>query len=113
MAPTLARPIAPPPPAAVPEHLSVLHDAALAEFSASQFKNALPLLARLALALPVSHGLRGVVRAALARTYLALGDLPSAERELRNALEADCEGPAFRQLGRMIAEAWRAQSQGN
>ncbi|MFO0564299.1 MAG: tetratricopeptide repeat protein [Polyangiaceae bacterium] len=113
MAPTLARPIAAPPPAAVPEHLSALHDAALAEFSGGRFKSALPLLARLALALPASHGLRGVVRASLARTYLALGDLPAAERELRHALEADGDGPAFRQLGRMIAEARRGQCQGN
>lgn len=113
MAPTLARPIAPPPSPGVPEHLSALHVAALAEFSAGRFKSALPLLGRLALALPVSHGLRGVVRAALARTYLALGDLPAAERELRHALEADGDGPAFRQLGRMIAEAGRGQCQGN
>lgn len=112
MAPTLARPIAAPPPAAVPEHLSALHDAALAEFSGGRFKSALPLLARLALALPASHGLRGVVRASLARTYLALGDLTAAERELRHALEAHCDGPAFRQLARMIAEAGRGQSQG-
>lgn len=104
MAPTLARPIAPPPPA-VPEHLSALHDTALAEFSAGRFKRALPLLARLALALPRSHGLRGVVRAALARTYLALGDLSAAERELRHALEADGDTPSFHQLGRMIAQA--------
>lgn len=111
MAPTLARPITAPPPAAVPEHLRVLHDAALAEFSAGRFKSALPLLARLALALPVSHGLRGVVRAALARTYLALGDLPAAERALRHALEVDSDGPEFRQLARMIAEAGRGRSQ--
>jgi len=105
MAPTLARPIAPPSPAVVPEHLGALHDAALTEFAAGRYRKALPLLARLALALPLSHGLSSVVRAALARTYLALGDLPAAKRELRHALAADGNAPSFRELERMIAHA--------
>jgi len=103
MTPTRARPIAPTAPAAIPEHLGALHDAALAEFSAGRFKRALPLLARLALALPVSHDLRGVVRAALARTYLALGDLTAADREVRQALEVDRDAQPFRELAAMIA----------
>lgn len=111
MATTLARPITATPPTAVPEHLVALHDAALAEFSAGRFKRALPLLARLALALPVSHGLRGVVRASLARTYLALGDLPAADREAHQALEADRDAQPFRDLARMIAAVQRAQDQ--
>lgn len=90
---------------APPEALQPLHDAALAEFAAGHYQRALPLLGRLALALPPSHGLCPVVRATLARAFLALGNIAAAERELDRALGSEPANAAVLALEQMLRRA--------
>ncbi|MCL4756629.1 MAG: hypothetical protein KJ015_41145, partial [Myxococcales bacterium] len=94
---------------AVPVALLALHDEALGAFLAHEYRRALPLLGRLALALPVGHGLRPTVRASRARAYLELGDLDAARRELALARAAEPENPMFRVLDIMLRRAERAR----
>lgn len=95
---------------AVPVALLALHDEALGAFLAREYRRALPLLGRLALALPVGHGLRPTVRASRARAYLELGDLDAARRELALARVAEPENPMFRVLDIMLRRAERARA---
>lgn len=97
--PTLA---APPTPDPIPAALRALHDEAVAEFSAGHHRRALPLLGRLALSLPLGHGLRPTVRGTLARAHLALGNVHAARRELDHALATEPDNPTFLGLQRLL-----------
>lgn len=102
---TPASPIIIEEPQGVPGPLRRLHDEAVGAFLARDYRRALPLLGRLALALPVGHGLRPTVRGSLARTFLELGNLGAARRELGHARAAEPRNRTFRLLETLLRRA--------
>lgn len=94
-----------PPPAPVPAELHPLCQRALAAFTAGRYAEALPVLGRLVLALPLDHSLRPAVRGMLARVYLDLGNFAAARRELASALATDPANPTLRELNGMLLQA--------
>lgn len=92
-------------PPGVPGALRRLHDEALEAFLAREYRRALPLLGRLALALPVGHGLGPTVRGSLARAFLELGNLGAARRELGHARAAEPRNSTFRLLENLLRRA--------
>lgn len=87
------------------EHLGLQYyaDKLLAE---RRYREALPLLGRLVLGLPLGHTYRHVTRAKLARAYLALGNLEAARREAKRAHE-ECPTVGYRNLLESIEELAR------